>query len=243
MNGSLAMLRSLVADIASRLAKQGPRVEVALCPPYPLLTAVAAAIGEAGLSLGAQNVSAHPAGAFTGEVAASLLRELGCRWAIVGHSERRSLFGETSDGVALRARAAVEAGLSPIICVGESLEDRESGRTERAIGAQLEPVLPLLSRGAPGAVLAYEPVWAIGTGRSASPDQAGDVHAFIRSRLVAAGINATDVRILYGGSVKPDNAAALFSVDGIDGGLIGGASLDANDFVAICMAAGAASPN
>ena len=239
MNGSPAAAPALGLEIAAGAAASASGVEVVLCPPFPLIGALAQALLGKGVSWGAQDVSLHPDGAFTGEVSARLLRDLGCSWVIAGHSERRSLLGESSSTVAVKANAALAAGLAPIICVGESLAEREAGLTESVIAGQLEPLLSLLKRAGKSAVLAYEPVWAIGTGRSASPAQAGEVHAFIRRHLTDHGVSAQSLRILYGGSVKPDNAAALFAVPGIDGGLIGGASLKAAEFVAICQAAAA----
>lgn len=211
-----------------------------VCPPLALISGVAQALSGSQVAWGAQDVSQHPDGAFTGETSARLLRDLACRWAIVGHSERRVLLGESSDTVAAKAGAAVAAGLGAIVCVGESLADRESGRTEAVIAEQLKPLAEVLARPGAQVVLAYEPVWAIGTGRSASPAQAGEVHAFIRAHLSGRGVPVQSLRILYGGSVKPDNAAALFAVPGIDGGLIGGASLKVPEFIAICQAAAAA---
>jgi len=240
MNGSPVGAPRLAAEAASLVSAYQGRVEAALCPPSPLLAMVSSSLKDSGVALGAQDVSQHPDGAFTGEVSARLLRDLGCRWVIVGHSERRSLLGEASEEVAAKAAAAVAGGLQPIICVGETLAEREAGATEAALAAQLAPLSEVLSQPGTGAVLAYEPVWAIGTGRSASPEQAGAVHAFIRATLRGRGIAVSGLRVLYGGSVKPDNAAALFSVPGIDGGLIGGASLKAADFAAICLAAAAA---
>jgi triosephosphate isomerase len=240
MNGTPAGAAALGSQIAAALQGRFAQVEVALCPPHPLLALLASDRAAGGVELGAQDVSLYPDGAYTGEVSARLLADLGCRWVIVGHSERRSLCGETSETVAKKAMVALKAGLQPVVCVGESLEDRESHATEAVIAAQLEPLGELLSNAGSNAVIAYEPVWAIGTGRTASPEQAGEVHAFIRARLAVRGVNTSALRILYGGSVKPDNAASLFAVPGIDGGLIGGASLKAADFVAICVAAAAA---
>ena len=240
MNGSPAGAPHLAAEAVSLLSACRGRVEVALCPPSPLLALVSPSLKDSGVALGAQDVSQHPDGAFTGEVSVRVLRDLGCRWVIVGHSERRSLLGETNEEVAAKAAAVVAGGLQPIICVGETLAEREAGATEAVLAAQLAPLGEVLSQPGAGAVLAYEPVWAIGTGRSASPEQAGAVHAFIRATLSGRGIDVSGLRVLYGGSVKPDNAAALFSVPGIDGGLIGGASLKAADFAAICLAAAAA---
>jgi len=240
MNGTPAGATSLGSQIAVALQGSSVRVDAALCPPYPLLAPLASGLAAGRVDLGAQDVSLHPDGAFTGEVSARLLADLGCRWVIVGHSERRSLCGEDSQTVAAKAVVALNAGLQPVVCVGESLEERERGATEAVIAAQLEPLGEFLHQAGAKAVIAYEPVWAIGTGRSASPEQAGQVHAFIRARLASRGINTSALRILYGGSVKPDNAASLFAVSGIDGGLIGGASLKTDDFVAICLAAAAA---
>jgi triosephosphate isomerase len=184
-----------------------------------------------GVALGAQNVSEHAQGAYTGEVSAAMLLEFGCRYAIVGHSERRQLFGETDAQVAAKFAAAHKAGLVPILCVGETLGEREAGRTEEVVGRQLQAVLRMNDFG--NAVLAYEPVWAIGTGRNAAPEQAQAVHAFLRKKV------PPDTRILYGGSMKAANAAGLLAMPDIDGGLIGGASLVADDFIAILHAAGA----
>ena len=241
MNGALAASRELAGAIATGVAQLRGAPDVVICPPFPFLAAVADALAQTPIGLGAQHVSEHAPGAFTGEVACAMLVELGCRWVIVGHSERRALFGASSEQVAAKARAALSAGLNPIICVGESLEAREAGRTEAVVAAQLNPVVALLREQPGRAVVAYEPVWAIGTGRSASPNEAGAVHAFIRHQVCGAGLDSSaPVRILYGGSVRPDNAAALFDTEGIDGGLIGGASLKAPEFLAIVRAGCAA---
>jgi len=211
----------------------------AVCVPYPYLEQVAARLAGSAIAWGAQNVSEHPSGAFTGEVSAAMLAEFGCRYAIVGHSERRQLFGETDAQVAQKFAAAQAGGLTPILCVGETLEAREAGRTEAVVDAQLEAVLA--SSGAAAfarAVIAYEPVWAIGTGKTASAEQAQAVHAFLRGRLARQDAAvAQAVRILYGGSVKAANAAAIFAMPDVDGGLIGGASLVADEFLAIVAAA------
>jgi triosephosphate isomerase len=200
---------------------------------------VATLLDGSALGLGAQNVADREEGAFTGEVSAAMLKEFGCRFAIVGHSERRHLYQESDALIAARFAAAKRGGLCPILCVGETLGDRESGQTEAVVHRQLRAVLDLLgARAFAGTVIAYEPVWAIGTGRTASPDQAQEVHAFIRDQLAAADAEvAQATRVLYGGSVKPDNADALFAMADIDGGLIGGAALKAEDFLAICRAA------
>jgi triosephosphate isomerase (TIM) len=204
--------------------------ECAVCVPFPYLAQVAERLRGTAVAWGAQNVSEHAQGAYTGEVSAAMLAEFGCRYVIVGHSERRQLFGESDERVAAKFAAARKAGLTPILCVGETLEEREAGRTEHVVGRQLSAVM---ERGSfSGAVLAYEPVWAIGTGRNATPEQAQAVHAFLRREVPA------ETPILYGGSVKPGNAAGLFAMPDIDGGLIGGASLIADDFIAILRAAG-----
>jgi len=230
MNGSLAANRDLLDGLVSI-----PGMEMAVCVPYPYLAQ--AQQRPVGVVLGAQDVSEYAGGAYTGEVSAGMLLEFGCRYAIVGHSERRALFGEDDAMVGRKARAALQAGLVPIVCVGETLAERDDGRVMGVIGRQLEAVLEILGVVAVGQiVLAYEPVWAIGTGRSASVAQVAEVHAGIRAWLNAHGV-AGGVRILYGGSVKPDNAAAIFAVANVDGGLIGGASLAAADFMAICRAA------
>ena len=231
MNGSLAANRELLDGLVSI-----PGVEIAVCVPYPYLAQ--AQQRPEGVALGAQDVSEYAAGAYTGEVSAAMLAEFGCRYAIVGHSERRALFGEEDATVGRKALAALQAGLVPIVCVGETLAECDEARAVEVIGRQLEAVREVLGAAAMGAVvLAYEPVWAIGTGRSASVAQVAEVHAAIRAWLKVHGVAAGGVRILYGGSVKADNAAALFAVEDVDGGLIGGASLVAADFLAICRAA------
>jgi triosephosphate isomerase len=229
MHGSRASNRALLEALVGQLGRQDA-VEVAVCPPYPYLEQVSELLAGTPLAWGAQNMSEHAQGAYTGEVSAAMLREFGCRYAIVGHSERRQLYGESDAQVAAKFAAARSAGITPILCVGETLEEREAGRTEEVVARQLGAILKSKDFG--NAVLAYEPVWAIGTGRNATPDQAQAVHAFLRARLSA------DVRILYGGSVKAANAAAIFAMPDIDGGLIGGASLDPRDFAAIVAAAG-----
>jgi len=215
------------------------RCAAVVCPPYPYVPQVVEALARGACGVGAQNLSEHAAGAWTGEVSAQMLVDCGVSWVIVGHSERRAACGETNEIVAHKAQRAVAAGLRPIVCVGETLQEREQGRTQQVVAAQLDAVLRVctVAQVLPGAI-AYEPVWAIGTGRTASPQQAQEVHAAIRRQLAqhdAAG--AAALRLLYGGSVKPGNAAELFAQDDIDGGLIGGASLVAADFLAICAAA------
>jgi triosephosphate isomerase len=207
---------------------------VAVCVPYPYLVQAQAALQATPIAWGAQDVSEHASGAYTGEVSAAMLGEFGCRYAIVGHSERRQFYGDTDAIVAAKAKAALAGGLTPIVCVGELLAEREAGTTDAVVLRQLDAVLGVLGADATRIVVAYEPVWAIGTGRTASPDQAQAVHATLRARLASAG--AGDIALLYGGSVKADNAAALFGRADIDGGLIGGASLKAADFLGIARA-------
>ena len=235
MNGTLAGIRPLVSEVRAGLARE-TRAEVALCAPYPYLGEVGTLLKGSSIALGAQNLSEHENGAYTGEVSAAMLQDHGCGYVIVGHSERRSLYGETDALVARKFVRAVDAQLTPILCVGEQLAEREAGQTEDVIAAQLDRVIADagMERFA-GAVIAYEPVWAIGTGRTASPDQVQEAHAFIRLRLARNDdAAASAVRILYGGSVKSDNAAALFALADVDGGLIGGASLNAAEFLKIC---------
>ena len=207
-------------------------VECAVCVPYPYLGEVAGRLAKTRLAWGAQNLSEHAQGAYTGEVSAPMLKEFDCRYVLVGHSERRQLYGET-DPVAAAKFAAVQAqGMTPILCLGETLAEREAGRTEEVVSRQLNVVFSLNKKERlEEAVVAYEPVWAIGTGRSATPEQAQQVHAFLRKQL------SPDTRILYGGSVKKDNAAALFALPDVDGGLIGGASRVAGEFIAVAEAA------
>lgn len=237
MNGGLAANAALVADIRAGLAGAGGQVDVAVCVPAPYLAQAQAAIADSPLALGAQDVSAHAGGAYTGEVSACMLAEFACRYVIVGHSERRaSCHGETDAVAAAKADAALQSGLTPIVCVGETLEEREAGLTDAVVGRQIDTVLDVVDWA--GIVVAYEPVWAIGTGRTATPEMAQDVHAKLRGRLAARdGAAAAGVRILYGGSMKPDNAKELLAMPDIDGGLIGGASLKAADFLAIVQAA------
>jgi len=238
MNGSSAVNAELVAGIVAGIP-DGDGFSLLVCPPFPYLGAIAAAVSGSAVRLGAQNVSEHEAGAYTGEVSASMLRDVGCDYVIVGHSERRAMYGESSARVAEKFVAAQAAGLKPILCVGESLAEREAGTTEQVIDEQLDAVLGAAGVAAfASGVIAYEPVWAIGTGKTASPEQAEDVHRHIRERL--AGQNAqvaADTQILYGGSMKGDNASGLLAMPDIDGGLIGGASLKAKDFLAIAQAA------
>jgi triosephosphate isomerase len=222
MHGSRSANRALLDGILKGLNRGG--AQCAVCVPFPYLADMQQWLQASPIAWGAQNLSEHDKGAFTGEVAASMLVELGCRYVIVGHSERRHIYGETDKQVAAKYAAARKAGLTPILCVGETLEEREAGRTEEVVGRQLDAV------NFQGGVLAYEPVWAIGTGRNATPEQAQAVHAFLRKKV------SSDTAILYGGSVKPQNAQALFAMPDVDGGLIGGASLVADDFLGILRA-------
>jgi len=230
MHGNRASNRALLdAVLAGIESLQG--VECAVCVPFPYLGEVAGRLAETRLAWGAQNVSEHAQGAFTGEVSAPMLAEFGCRYVLVGHSERRQLYRETDAMVAAKFAAVLAQGMTPILCLGETLEERDAGRTEEVVGRQLETVMDLNEqRSFDKAVIAYEPVWAIGTGRTASPEQAQAVHAFLRASALP------ETRILYGGSVKPENAAALLAMKDVDGGLIGGASLVAGDFTAIARA-------
>jgi len=237
MNGSLRANMGLLDALKAGL-KKSENLEYAVCAPFPYLGQVSAALSGSALAWGAQNISEHDAGAYTGEVSGAMLKEFGCRFAIVGHSERRALYGEDDARVAAKFIAAKHAGLTPILCVGETLEQRERGETDSVVGRQLDAVVAAAGAAAlAGAVLAYEPVWAIGTGRNATPQQAQEVHAFARARLAARDKALAGLTILYGGSVKPGNAKDLFAMPDIDGGLIGGASLVAEDFIAICAAA------
>ncbi len=239
MNKTSGEALALAGEIARALGDFEP-VDVVLCPPFTALHAVSRAIGGTRIALGAQNLHWEKAGAFTGEIAAAQLLDAGCAHVIIGHSERRQFFGETDETVSRRLGAALAAGLAPIVCVGETLDQRKNGRTEAVIREQVQKGLAGLDAEALGRlVIAYEPVWAIGTGMTATPDQAQDTHAFIRGLLksMAGEAVAGAVRIQYGGSVKPANAKELFGRPDIDGGLIGGASLDAASFVAIVKAA------
>lgn len=231
MHGSLAANAALLEGIKAAPA----RAKLAVCAPFPYLAQCQTLLSGSQVAWGAQDVSAEARGAFTGEVAASMLGEFGCGYALVGHSERRTYHGETDAVVAAKALRALEFDIVPVVCVGETLAEREAGQTDAVVGRQLQAVLDALSIEQLGRiVLAYEPVWAIGTGKTATSAQAQEVHAALRARVAAkdAGV-AARMAILYGGSVKPDNAAELFSMSDIDGGLIGGASLKADDFLAI----------
>ena len=238
MNGSHAANAELVDGIVAGMP-QSDTVELLVCPPFPYLGTLAAKLSGTGVALGAQNVSQHESGAYTGETAPSMLRDVGCQYVIVGHSERRSIMGESSATVAAKFKAAQDAGLIPVLCVGETQEQREAEQTVAVVDEQLNAVLDDSGIDAfPSAVIAYEPLWAIGTGLTATPEQAQDVHRHIRDVLATRNEAVADtVKILYGGSVRGDNAAGLFSKPDIDGGLIGGASLKSADFLAIAEAA------
>jgi triosephosphate isomerase len=231
------MNQALMQDVVAQVGRLDP-VEVAVCPPFVYLEQVAGLVGS-GIALGAQDLSDQDEGAHTGEVSGAMLKDLDCEYVIVGHSERRTLYGEDDAFTARKFAAARRHGLKPILCVGELLDERERDVTEAVVARQLDAVLELEGIEAfRDAVVAYEPVWAIGTGRTATPDQAQAVHAFVRGRLAEHDAAVAEgVQILYGGSVKADNAAELFNQADIDGGLIGGASLKAADFLAICKAA------
>ncbi|MFL6651227.1 MAG: triose-phosphate isomerase [Sulfurifustaceae bacterium] len=243
MNGTRAQAATLIDGILKERASLGS-VDVAVCPPFILIPLVADRLRIAGANIawGGQNLDAHASGAYTGEISGAMLRDAGCTCVIVGHSERRTLYGESDAAVAEKFAAALAVDLTPILCVGETLSERESGRTEAVVERQLRAVLDhngvqSLAR----ATIAYEPVWAIGTGRTATPEQAQEVHRFLRKKIAMQDARiAANVRILYGGSVKGSNARELFRQPDIDGGLIGGASLVAEEFMTICRAAGEA---
>jgi len=237
MNGSLESNQKLIEGIKAGVAS-GVNAEVAVCPPAIYIPQVADLLAGTDISWGGQDLSQEASGAFTGQISASMLLDMKCKYVIVGHSERRTLNGESDELVAEKYAAALSAGLKPILCIGELLEERESGDTEAVVARQLDAVIEKAGIQAIGeGVIAYEPVWAIGTGKTATPQQAQDVHAFIRQRLAENDADVAEkVQILYGGSVKPDNASELFSMTDIDGGLIGGASLEADSFLGICSA-------
>lgn len=240
MHGSRATNETLLGELAERVKPEW-NVAVAVFPPYVYLADAVRVLEEADIDVGAQDVCAEPVGAFTGQVAASMLKDVGCRYVIVGHSERRRLYHEDDTLVARKYAAVLNVGLTPVLCLGESLEEREAERTESVVARQLDAVTAM--NGVPSlahAVIAYEPVWAIGTGRTASPEQAQAVHAYVRHRIHSQDAKISgQVRILYGGSVKASNAAELFSMPDVDGGLVGGASLSADEFLKICAAAAA----
>ncbi len=242
MCGTLASNQVLLNGLAAGAAAVAD-IEMLVCPPAPYLQPTSQALTGTAVCVGGQNLSDQTReGAFTGELLGAMLQDVGCSHVIVGHSERRALFGETDEMIGKKLAAAIHAGLVPILCVGETLEQRESDQTEAVIARQLKAVLDTSSTPSLDTlVVAYEPVWAIGTGKTATPEQAQSVHAFIRARLAEVDAKlANGCRILYGGSVKPDNAAQIFAGADVDGGLVGGASLKAADFLAICAAAQAA---
>ena len=240
MNGSLAANEALMTAIAAGLDKK-PSCEIAVCVPACYLPQVQALklahSGLAAIEVGGQDVSAHASGAYTGEVSADMLKDLGCRYVIVGHSERRQYHAETDALVADKARSALAAGITPIVCVGETLDEREAGRTEEVVKRQLAAVIHANGHCISEVVVAYEPVWAIGTGKTASPEEAQAVHAVLRAQLKAATDQSARIKILYGGSMNAANAATLLAQPDIDGGLIGGASLKSQDFLKIIGAA------
>lgn len=235
MNGNLQSAIDLVEGIK---AGDSGKAALAICPPAVYLMKIGGMLADSNIALGAQNVGDRESGAFTGEISAQMLKDCGCQYAIVGHSERRTLYGESDQRVAARFAMAQKVGIKPILCVGETLDERESGVTEAVVSRQLDAAIELNGVDSLAqAVIAYEPVWAIGTGQVATPEQAQAVHAFIRERIAQQdSAIAQQVRILYGGSMNPANAAELLSQADIDGGLIGGASLKANDFLAIAQA-------
>lgn len=234
MHGSLASNQQLLEQLIAELDNAHAHSQLVVCAPHPYLAQLQQLLEKTPIAWGAQNVSSNPQGAFTGEVSASMLKDFGCDWVLVGHSERRALYAESNSDVLAKTKAALEAGLTPVVCVGETAAEHAAGQTEAVILQQLESVLKLdptlLSR----IVLAYEPVWAIGTGQSATPEQAQAVHAYIKALLIQH--HAPAVRVLYGGSVNAANAAALFAMPDIDGALVGGASLKATDFLSIAAA-------
>ena len=243
MHGSRAENARLIEEIVGGYPAKAD-ADCIVCPPFVYLQEVGRLLRDTPIALGAQDTCAEAHGAFTGEISAAMLKDVGCRYVLVGHSERRLLYRESDQLVARKFTAAHAKALIPVLCVGEQLSDREAGRTEEVIARQLEVVLELCGPEVVGqGVVAYEPVWAIGTGRNATPQQAQDVHAFIRARIAARDARiAADTRILYGGSVKAGNAAELFGMPDVDGGLIGGASLKADEFLAILVAAGRGRP-
>ncbi|ANJ67176.1 triose-phosphate isomerase [Halothiobacillus diazotrophicus] len=238
LNGTRAMADRLVADIEA-VRPELKDIDIGVCPPFVYIPQVVAQVAGAGLGVGAQSCAEYDTGAYTGEVSAEMIRDVGCQYVLVGHSERRTLFGETNEVVGRKTQKALAAGLTPVVCVGETLEERQAGKMNAVVGAQIEAVVAAVGIQAfERVIVAYEPVWAIGTGQTASPEQAQAMHASIRAQLAAySPAIAESVRIQYGGSIKPGNAAILFAQPDIDGGLIGGASLTAEDFLVICRAA------
>lgn len=240
MQGASATNEKLVSQLISdgRLIAQADSLDVVICPPFVYLDQVNALLLDTAIQLGAQDVSAYNEGAYTGQVSAAMLLERGCQWVIIGHSERRQLCGETDESIAQKVARAIESGLKPIICCGETEIERKQGQTEAVVSRQIQAILRGLGPQVfEHAVIAYEPIWAIGTGLTATPEQAQDVHQFLRQQVMSfdEGV-AKKVRILYGGSVKPENASGLFEMPDIDGALVGGASLIADSFIGICTA-------
>ncbi len=233
MNGGLAQNAALLSALAAGW-RAGADRDMAVCVPFPYLEQTKGLLAGSAIAWGAQDVSEHASGAFTGEVSAAMIAEFGARYVLAGHSERRQFHGERDEQVAAKAKAALAAGLTPIVCVGETLAEREAEQTSAVVTRQIDAAIRALGTAMTRTVVAYEPVWAIGTGRTASPEQAQEVHALLRGRLASAG--AADVKLLYGGSVKAANAASLFGMPDVDGGLVGGASLDAREFLAIGLA-------
>jgi len=236
MNGGLAANEALVKAMLAGIGQ--PAADVALCAPAPYLAQLQGLLNGSAIAWGSQDVSAHEQGAYTGEVSVAMLKDFGCRYAIVGHSERRQYHGETDEVVAAKAQRALSAGVTPIVCVGETLAEREANQTETVVKRQLAAVIHTVGHCITEIVVAYEPVWAIGTGKTATPEQAQAVHAVLRAQLAAATTNPKRIHILYGGSMNASNAATLLAQPDIDGGLIGGASLKAADFLTIVAAAG-----
>jgi len=237
MNGGLAANEALLRALRAGLAQQAPACDVAVAVPAPYLAQLQALTAGSVIAAGAQDLSAHEAGAYTGEVSAAMLHDFGVRYVLVGHSERRQYHGETDADVAAKAQRALATGITPIVCVGETLAQREMGETEAVVKRQLAAVIHLNGHCISEIVVAYEPVWAIGTGRTATPEQAQQVHAVLRAQLAAATTHADRIRLLYGGSMNAANAAQLLAQPDIDGGLVGGASLKAQDFLQIIAAA------
>lgn len=234
MHGSLDQNAQLLNQLIAGLGNAHSQTDIVVCAPHPYLAQLQQLLSGSPIQWGAQNMSEHEAGAFTGEVSATMLKDFGCQWVLLGHSERRALYGETDTLVLAKTQAALQAGLTPVVCVGETEAEHEQNQTQSVILQQLQQLLELSPDLLRRLVIAYEPVWAIGTGKSASPEQAQSVHAYIRGLLQQA--EAPNVRILYGGSVNPTNAADLFKMPDIDGALVGGASLKANDFLSIAAA-------
>jgi triosephosphate isomerase len=237
MNGSLAANQALLQSMLDGLKGAAPSAEIALCAPAPYLAQMQLLLGGSPIAWGSQDLSAHESGAYTGEISAAMLQDFACRYAIVGHSERRQYHAETDATVAIKAQRALAAGITPIVCVGETLAEREADQTEAVVKRQLAAVVHAVAHCTSEIVVAYEPVWAIGTGKTATPEMAQAVHAVLRKQLAAATQHPERVKILYGGSMNAANAASLLAQPDIDGGLIGGASLKAADFLQIVASA------